>query len=210
MAKNYYSIVAGVAAMKFWWLMFLVACSQVIVQSPEVVQTVPQEELDEPGFTDIEEIQEELAEVDALEVPEVEEEVFEADVPEVEEIPDVEPAVGEEETELAIRGGVTIDAGCGDASCWYEHFAECVPGNATYTILLAPGAVVEYLYEITGAAPGGCAMKSTYVRVPAAQWQGESMTCVYDNTKEFDVAVEEIFPELETCEGALKELFVTT
>ena len=105
--------------------------------------------------------------------------------------------------------GVKIDFStvvkCEDEVCFEEKFAEC--GLATFEVETQGlsgliGQDVVYQYEILGLKGELCEVKSKFITNPNSDWIGKWMTCRYDNSQDFKVAVK----DLDRCSGELYDL----
>jgi len=100
----------------------------------------------------------------------------------------------------------TIDCGA-EASCFDEKFAACEPSTMTSDA----SGWVAVSYEITGPADEGCAVTMIYTTNPNPEWQDKPLYCVYDNTKDFEVAMMEAFESAMNtdgyCSGPLNDVF---
>ena len=104
--------------------------------------------------------------------------------------------VGEVNTKIGADVEVTTD--CGGMDCFKQKFSECKP--ATVSSKLTDNIV--YFYEIIGPKDGLCEVKSKFTANPNPKWVGKEMTCKYDNTKNFETAVQ----DMSNCQGPLYTL----
>ncbi|MBT3231104.1 hypothetical protein HN358_05015 [Candidatus Uhrbacteria bacterium] len=109
-------------------------------------------------------------------------------------------------TDITVDLTTTIDCGA-EASCFDEKFALCEPSTMTSDA----SGWVAVSYEITGPADEGCAVTMIYTTNPNPVWQDKPLHCVYDNTKDFEVAMMEAFEsamEIDGyCSGPLNDVF---
>ena len=96
--------------------------------------------------------------------------------------------------------GIEISGSCSTSECFSEKFKQCAPANGT----LKTAANGVYSSEILGPKDGGCSVKSKVKTHPNPTWVGKEMNCIYDNTKELDVAVMDI----SRCDGELVTLLI--
>lgn len=94
---------------------------------------------------------------------------------------------------------VQITSSCGGGDCFAQKFKVCEPADGTAT---TNGNT--YFSQIIGPRNGGCQVNSKVQSHPNPQWIGKEMSCIYDNTKEFNVAVQ----DMSRCEGELLLLFI--
>ena len=81
---------------------------------------------------------------------------------------------------------VTVTTDCGGRSRFEEKFAKCKP--AKMTLKLTDNLI--YYYEIMGTKDGLCELKEKFLANFNPEWMGKEMTCRYDNSKKFDIAIE--------------------
>lgn len=126
-----------------------------------------------------------------------------------------EPEAVEESPEIKIVDcghagpGVSEEEANVVGNCIKEKFKECKPAKATMTIDLGPLGVGEitYYYEIVGPSDNLCAVKSKFLENPNPDWIGKEMICKYDNSKDFDTAVQDsIVQDFSGCSGPLYNL----
>ena len=104
--------------------------------------------------------------------------------------------VGEINTK--IEADIEVKSDCGGMDCFKQKFVECKP--ATVTSKLMDNLI--YYYEIIGPKDGLCEVKSKFTANPNPEWIGKEMTCKYDNTKDFETAVQ----DMSKCQGPLYTL----
>ena len=103
---------------------------------------------------------------------------------------------------LSIGAGVEAISSCGGYDCFKKNFLRCEQANLTYTLRLFGGINTTYYYEIFGPNEGLCEMKSKYIENPNPRFVGKEMTCLYNNTLEFETAVQNMY----MCQGELYDL----
>jgi len=87
--------------------------------------------------------------------------------------------------------------------CFEVRFKECKPAKYIPSIDLGPlGGLVTYYYEIIGPEADFCTVKSRFIKNPNPDWVGKEMICEYDNSKDFEEAMQDI----SKCEGELYNL----
>jgi len=87
--------------------------------------------------------------------------------------------------------------------CFEARFKECKPTKYIPSIDLGPlGGLVTYYYEIIGPDNGFCNVKSKFIKNPNLDWIGKEMICKYDNSKNFEEAIQ----DMSRCEGELYNL----
>jgi hypothetical protein len=84
-----------------------------------------------------------------------------------------------------------------DQITFAERFRACKPAD----FIDAPAYNAGYRYEILGPVDGGCEVRGRYTRNPNTELVGPTMTCVWDNSRDFD----EVVDNLEACRGPLRE-----
>ncbi len=94
-------------------------------------------------------------------------------------------------------GGEAIPPGFEDA------FANCASGT-TLTSALSPELVYKYL--IVGPFQGRCSVQSQFLANPSPAFVGPTMECKYDNSLDFETAVQQAPEEPGTCVGELYNL----
>ncbi|MGV8141848.1 MAG: hypothetical protein ACP5NW_05395 [Candidatus Woesearchaeota archaeon] len=92
---------------------------------------------------------------------------------------------------------LAISFGCEEYSCFNEYFSRCERAKATNTIGLLEN--LSYYYEILGPKEGLCEVKSKFIQNPNPEWIDKEMTCLYNNTMDFETAV----TYMDKCEGPL-------
>lgn len=95
-----------------------------------------------------------------------------------------------------------VAAMCRDESCLEQNFAQCLPAEYTADA----GDISKIKYTITGPADVGCNTQAEYLAnkyIP--EFVGKKMTCEFDNTIDFPVAVKNAFlyPDAYNCQGDL-------
>ncbi len=108
------------------------------------------------------------------------------------------PLVGEINTK--VEADIEVISDCGDMDCFKEKFSLCE--SATVTSKLMDNIV--YYYEIIGLKDGFCEVKSKFTANLNPEWVGKTMTCMYDNTKDFEIAIQ----DMSKCQGPLYNLII--
>ncbi len=88
-------------------------------------------------------------------------------------------------------------------NCIEKRFKECKPTQ--YTVVLDLGSLggsATYYYEIIGPKDSLCEVKSKFLVNPNPDWLNKEMICKYDNSKDFEIAVQDI----SNCQGELYDL----
>jgi hypothetical protein len=91
---------------------------------------------------------------------------------------------------------------CEDEACFKNNFVNCSPAKIdlqTEGISGLVGQEVVYQYEIVGLKNDFCEVKSRFIKNPNQDWLGKEMSCQYDSSKDFDIAVK----DMNRCEGEL-------
>lgn len=101
---------------------------------------------------------------------------------------------------IKVSADIAVTTDCGDILCFEEKFAKCEP--ATITLKLTNNLI--YYYEIVGPKEGLCELKSKFLANPNPEWVGKEMTCGYDNSKKFEIAVE----DMSNCQGPLYDIMI--
>jgi len=96
---------------------------------------------------------------------------------------------------VTIEADLEVNSSCGGMECFEQKFSECAP--ATLSSKLTENLI--YFYEIIGLKNGLCEVKSKFIANPNPEWVDKEMTCLYDNTLDFETAVQ----NMENCQGAL-------
>jgi hypothetical protein len=104
--------------------------------------------------------------------------------------------VGEVNTEIEAEVEVTVD--CEDMSCFKQRFVECQYATISYELMDG----LAYFYEILSLKDGLCEVKSKFIENPNPNWVGKEMVCLYDNSLEFETAIQ----NMNRCEGELYDL----
>ncbi|MEA2112973.1 MAG: hypothetical protein U9P50_03335 [Patescibacteria group bacterium] len=107
--------------------------------------------------------------------------------------------------------GVNVNApvitACSDKDCFEENFAKCDLATVEVEVEGLSGLVgqdVTYRYEIIGPKGAYCEVESKFVKNPNQDWVGKEMICQYDNSQNFDTAVE----DMDRCSGELYDLMI--
>lgn len=111
-----------------------------------------------------------------------------------------------------IDNAIKTNPACGtDPGCFQSKFSACEP--ATFTAVTEGKAA--YAYEITGPKKDGCEMKTYFTIHPTPAWVGKSMTCLYDNKKDFSTATQDVMRRIVVeknktiCTGPLADLILS-
>lgn len=104
----------------------------------------------------------------------------------------------EDGSKTRVSADIAVTTDCGDMSCFEEKFAKCEP--ATITLKLTNNLI--YYYEIIAPTEGLCELKSKFLANPNPEWVGKEMTCLYDNSKKFEIATQ----DMSNCKGLLYDL----
>ncbi len=107
----------------------------------------------------------------------------------------------QEQAEIEVEEYASFTSGCGSKECFEEKFTACEPETLDMTFF--EGLV--YRYEIIGPNQGKCEIKNLYPEHPEEAWSNKEMTCLYDNTVDFDLAIE----TFSGCQGELFDLIVS-
>ncbi len=109
---------------------------------------------------------------------------------------------GEEvgEIEIGIEADLEVVSNCENLSCFEEKFTECQPTTISYQLTES----LIYFYEIVGLKNGLCEVKSKFTENPNPDWVNKEMTCLYDNSKDFETAIQ----DMSNCEGELYDLMI--
>ena len=99
---------------------------------------------------------------------------------------------------ITISGTVRQNSSCAGAKCFSEKFKACEKATTTAKLTNA----IIYSYRIIGPSQGACEVESEYTANPNPAWVGKTMNCRYDNSKPFEIAVQ----DLSRCSGALYSL----
>jgi hypothetical protein len=97
----------------------------------------------------------------------------------------------------------------GELSEFDQAWVDCTP--AEQEVVAIPGEL-SYHYGILGPKDGMCEIETYYPDNLNPGWEGKTMTCLYDNSKDFSTAVEELIESFNTdnplgdCSGELYEL----
>jgi len=105
-------------------------------------------------------------------------------------------AVGEMQTNIS--ADVEVTSSCGGMDCFKQKFTECRPATVTSKLT----DTIIYYYEIIGPKDGLCEVKSKFTVNPNPEWVNKEMTCDYDNSIDFDKAIQ----DTTTCQGPLYTL----
>lgn len=89
-----------------------------------------------------------------------------------------------------------VDCGS-DQSCFEGYFATCSPAFFEADI-----GIASYYYEITGLQGELCAVDSHFTNNPNPDYLEKEMTCLYDNSLDFEDAIQ----DMSTCEGELADI----
>ena len=103
---------------------------------------------------------------------------------------------------IDIHAGIEEVSDCTGENCFEEKFIECRP--ATITLILTDSLI--YFYEIIGPKKDSCEVKSKFIANPNPNFVNKEMICLYDNSKDFDTAIE----DMSNCEGDLYNLMTGT
>lgn len=98
-------------------------------------------------------------------------------------------------------------------NCLNQNFQDCSPAFVT----MDSSEEIETEFRITGNQESGfCGVKITLNKHPVASFSGESMTCMYDNSRSFEEEVmgsvigaedlQALEKGLESCEGPLADI----
>lgn len=104
-------------------------------------------------------------------------------------------ALEKKQTELVAIKKKLQDLKTREISSFETKFKECKAAKITSRIL----GNLAYYYEIVGSKDGMCEVKSKFIANPNKEWVGKEMTCVYDNSKKLDIAIQ----DLSKCQGPL-------
>jgi hypothetical protein len=102
------------------------------------------------------------------------------------------------EVTIKVEADVEVTTDCGGIACFEEKFAECKPATVTSKLMES----IIYYYEIIGPKNGLCEVRSKFTANPNPEWVGKEMTCKYDNTQDFEIAVQ----DMSNCQGPLYSL----
>lgn len=103
--------------------------------------------------------------------------------------------------DVSIESATEVITNCGDLDCFKVNFNECSPSIIT----LKFGDEKTYEYEIKTISSSGCEVSSKFTKHPDRAWYNKKMSCVYDNSIEFEEAV----TDMGKCSGDLYILFTT-
>ncbi len=114
----------------------------------------------------------------------------------VQESPSSEVSV--EPSSESSEGTVTIPqrVECKNPACFEDKFSRCEPATRLY---IENYQASEY-YEIIGSEQGLCRVNVKNLDNP--QYANQEMTCLNENTKDFETATKEAI-DAQRCEGAL-------
>jgi len=101
---------------------------------------------------------------------------------------------------FVINKSNSIITNCESEKCFIEKFKGC--NSATFTSKLTENTV--YYYEIIGQKQGFCEVKSKFNKNPNLDWVGKEMICLYNNSKDFKVAIQ----DMDKCSGELYDLMI--
>lgn len=107
---------------------------------------------------------------------------------------------------VRIKAEVKETVNCGDPDCFDQKFVVCEPATLDFDM----GFVATH-YEILEPSDGGCKTIMRYTKNPNPEWLNKDMTCIFDNSKNINNAVEDILDRLinngiASCEGPLAEV----
>ena len=106
---------------------------------------------------------------------------------------------------INISGKVETITECQGDDCFEDKFRGCQPTR--YAAKVTNQLI--YYYEIIGPQNNLCKIKSKFLKNPNPNWENKEMICLYDNTKVFEAASQEIHAsinsenELGSCQGEL-------
>jgi hypothetical protein len=121
----------------------------------------------------------------------------------------VEESVEEPGLSVHVSLEALVKSDCGGYKCFNEKFKACEVSNVNMDMFF-----ISYNYEILGMEDGLCKMKSYYDVHPQEEWVGKEMICGLDNSKDFEIASEEVLQDVldigvsEVCEGELLDLYI--
>lgn len=93
---------------------------------------------------------------------------------------------------------------CGtDLTCFDTYFKDCKPALHHANV----GTEIVDNYEIVGPKSGKCEIKKYFTKNPISSYLGKDAFCLYDNTKTFAMAAQDIIKSgrnlTNICSGAL-------
>jgi len=88
----------------------------------------------------------------------------------------------------------------GESACFKQKFAECKPA----TIVVRASENLTRYYEILGLKDGLCEVKYKFIANPDPDLVGKEMTCKIEQSKDFEIAVQDI----HLCNGDLYDLMI--
>lgn len=96
-----------------------------------------------------------------------------------------------------------LSATCNTLTCFEDLFADCVEGET----LLYEVNEISSLYEIIGEQDDFCEVNVMFQNAPDERYLGKEMSCLYDNTLDFEEALqvveENLTTEANSCSGSL-------
>lgn len=101
--------------------------------------------------------------------------------------------------DVSIESATDVIANCGNLDCFKVNFDECTPSILT----LKFWDEKTYEYEIKTPTTSGCEVSSKFTKHPDRAWYNKKMSCVYNNSLEFEEAV----TDMSKCSGDLYTLF---
>tara|TARA_Y100000310_G_scaffold147931_1_gene147185 strand:- start:2504 stop:3790 length:1287 start_codon:yes stop_codon:yes gene_type:complete len=115
----------------------------------------------------------------------------------------------------SISGNSETTEDCGYEGCFEDKFRACEKAYKESNSSSFGG--ISYVTEILGKKSGLCEVKSHYTNNPNPLWINKEMDCLYDNSKDFDTASQEVFLEMTdlfndvegattTCSGELFDI----
>ena len=109
--------------------------------------------------------------------------------------------IGQIKTNISAKVEIITD--CQGSDCFETKFKECK--LAKYAAKVTDQLI--YYYEILGPQDNLCIIKSKFLKNPNPDWENKEMICLYDNTKVFETASQEIHAsinsanEIGSCQG---------
>ena len=93
---------------------------------------------------------------------------------------------------------------CGtDLACFDQYFKDCKPAMQHANV----GVEIVDNYEIVGPKDGKCEIKKYFSKNPIASYVGKDAYCLYDNTKKFADAAQDVIKSglnlTKLCSGPL-------
>jgi hypothetical protein len=101
------------------------------------------------------------------------------------------------------------EVNCGAVDCFTAKFRACVP-QAKLSLKMV-GANLKIAYQIKEKKNGQCLIESYYPENPSPAWINKKMVCAFDQSKDFNSAVTEVFDNSAAkCTGDLVALLNPT